>query len=458
MTALLLPTDRDGSRAVAEGILGGEVGPSDDLALAEALAVLGWLAWDEGRVQDALGLLRAAVQRAGRARDATGHPFPRFGRAVVWAAVGELAEAASAVAEDAWDIERSHDREWSAAPEVLRSVIELAAGRPASAMALAEAGRASAEEAGNRVLVAPAMIVCAAAALSRGDVAEARRMVDACHREPDHGHVAFGVFGAATYLWIEARVAEAECGVERAVHLLRDVYDDPTAHRRLFVEQPGAAAWLVRAARKMEQATGAAEYGRGAEAVVACVELLAAENRSFASVRASALHARGVLVGDCAALAAAAENHCQPWAAASALEDLGVALLDAGEPVDSHHHLERALAAYTGAAAPRDAARVRNRIGRLVSQRPGGKRQQVARPLSGWGSLTETERRVAHVVAEGLTNAAAGDKLFLSRHTVDFHLRQIFRKLAIRSRVELTRLALEHQRTTTPPRAMDAAR
>jgi DNA-binding CsgD family transcriptional regulator len=242
------------------------------------------------------------------------------------------------------------------------------------------------------------------------------------------------------------------------VHLLRAVYDDPTAHRRLFVEQPGAAAWMVRAALAVAEATGEGEGRHQAESVVACVEVLAAENRGFASVRASALHARGVLAGDCTSLVAAIEHHRHPWARASALEDLGVAWLASGEPVESHRELERALAAYSGAGAQRDAHRVRNRLGRLVSQRPGRRRPQVARPLSGWGSLTDTERRVAYVVAEGLTNAGAGDRLFLSRHTVDFHLRQIFRKLGIRSRVELTRLALEHQRTATPPRAMDGAR
>jgi DNA-binding CsgD family transcriptional regulator len=36
--------------------------------------------------------------------------------------------------------------------------------------------------------------------------------------------------------------------------------------------------------------------------------------------------------------------------------------------------------------------------------------------------------------------------MFLSRHTIDFHLRQIFRKLAIASRVELARIAITRER------------
>ncbi|MCU1499051.1 MAG: ATPase-like protein [Acidimicrobiales bacterium] len=73
-----------------------------------------------------------------------------------------------------------------------------------------------------------------------------------------------------------------------------------------------------------------------------------------------------------------------------------------------------------------------------------GDRCRTPRPVSGWASLTETELRVAAVVSEGRTNADAAACLFLSRHTVDFHLRQIFRKLMIHSRVELVRFAMEN--------------
>jgi DNA-binding CsgD family transcriptional regulator len=64
------------------------------------------------------------------------------------------------------------------------------------------------------------------------------------------------------------------------------------------------------------------------------------------------------------------------------------------------------------------------------------------RATFGWDSLTETERGVAGIIAEGLTNREAAARLYLSPHTIDYHLRQIFRKLAITSRVELTRLVV----------------
>jgi DNA-binding CsgD family transcriptional regulator len=62
-------------------------------------------------------------------------------------------------------------------------------------------------------------------------------------------------------------------------------------------------------------------------------------------------------------------------------------------------------------------------------------------PVPGWADLTDTQRMVAELVMDGLTNRDAGARLFLSPHTVDFHLRQIYRRLGIRSRVELARLA-----------------
>jgi DNA-binding CsgD family transcriptional regulator len=90
--------------------------------------------------------------------------------------------------------------------------------------------------------------------------------------------------------------------------------------------------------------------------------------------------------------------------------------------------------------AARDASRVRARLRRLGVRRRHWARED--RPVTGWASLTATERKVTALVAEGLTNALVADRMFLSRHTVDFHLRQIFRKLGIGSRVELTRMAL----------------
>jgi DNA-binding CsgD family transcriptional regulator len=74
----------------------------------------------------------------------------------------------------------------------------------------------------------------------------------------------------------------------------------------------------------------------------------------------------------------------------------------------------------------------------------------AARPTVGWGSLTESECSVADLVAEGLTNREVATRLFLSRYTVDAHLRHIFHKLGIRSRVELARMVADHGKARAP--------
>jgi DNA-binding CsgD family transcriptional regulator len=57
--------------------------------------------------------------------------------------------------------------------------------------------------------------------------------------------------------------------------------------------------------------------------------------------------------------------------------------------------------------------------------------------------MTKSELAVAQLVAGGLTNREIADRLFVSPHTVNTHLRHVFAKLQINSRVDLTRLATE---------------
>ena len=51
--------------------------------------------------------------------------------------------------------------------------------------------------------------------------------------------------------------------------------------------------------------------------------------------------------------------------------------------------------------------------------------------------LTKAELRVARVIAEGLSNRQASERLFLSMKTIDSHLQTIFRKLSVNTRAQL---------------------
>jgi DNA-binding CsgD family transcriptional regulator len=54
-----------------------------------------------------------------------------------------------------------------------------------------------------------------------------------------------------------------------------------------------------------------------------------------------------------------------------------------------------------------------------------------------WSSLSDMEQRIAYLVSVGLTNRQIGRQVHLSAHTVNYHLRKIYRRLGINTRVEL---------------------
>ena len=58
--------------------------------------------------------------------------------------------------------------------------------------------------------------------------------------------------------------------------------------------------------------------------------------------------------------------------------------------------------------------------------------------LTGLDSLTASERRVAELAGEGLTNREIAQTLFVTARTVEGHLTSVFRKLQLDSRTELS--------------------
>jgi DNA-binding CsgD family transcriptional regulator len=233
----------------------------------------------------------------------------------------------------------------------------------------------------------------------------------------------------------EARVTEARDGADAALGHISRLCADLGARPGLLVGDPALAAWLVRTALAAGDSELAADVSRSAEA-------LAAGNPGFPALAAAAAHSRGLASKDPARMAEAAARHPDPWARASAAEDLGVLCDGQGDREQAIRHLKEALAGYRRAGADRDQARIRHRLRQLGIRR----RHWVTaadRPVTGWASLTDTEQAVAGLVAEGLNNGQVAARMYISTHTVAHHLRQAFRKLSIASRVELTRIVIE---------------
>jgi DNA-binding NarL/FixJ family response regulator len=70
------------------------------------------------------------------------------------------------------------------------------------------------------------------------------------------------------------------------------------------------------------------------------------------------------------------------------------------------------------------------------------RRGEIAAP--GGPSLTDRERSILAAVATGLTTAAISRDLWISEHTIKFHLTNIYRKLGVPNRAGAVRYALEH--------------
>jgi DNA-binding CsgD family transcriptional regulator len=115
---------------------------------------------------------------------------------------------------------------------------------------------------------------------------------------------------------------------------------------------------------------------------------------------------------------------------AHALADLGGALRQSGRPEEARDPLRRALDLADACGARPLAERARHEL------RAAGVRPRRAR-MSGSEALTASERRVAEMAAEGLSNPEIAQALFVTKKTVEAHLGSAYRKLGINSRARL---------------------
>jgi DNA-binding NarL/FixJ family response regulator len=137
------------------------------------------------------------------------------------------------------------------------------------------------------------------------------------------------------------------------------------------------------------------------------------------------------------ASAAAADEVGAPIEAAVARILAGRAFVEAGDAARAAAELQPAVAALDGCGAQRYRDETERELGKL-----GHRSHRRTRPgkTDGTGieTLTERELEVARLVVDRKTNPQIAGQLFLSNKTVETHLRNIFRKMNVASRVGLT--------------------
>ncbi len=199
------------------------------------------------------------------------------------------------------------------------------------------------------------------------------------------------------------------------------------------------------------------------------VRRMAAIDRIEAAVHADQVEAAVLWIDDMEMFAAATG---QPWAGAAAGHGRAVLAAAAGS-ADADTQFEQALSLHTGSGRVFDRARTslaygehlrrsRRRIAardhlraalevfddlraapwaeRAAQELRASGETARKRDASAPADLTPQELQVAQLVQRGMSNREVAAQLFVSPRTVDFHLRNVFAKTGVTSRLELTQV------------------
>jgi len=254
-----------------------------------------------------------------------------------------------------------------------------------------------------------------------------RGNLEAAARAVERGEVSGPAVGDAVSFWRRGKIEllAAEGRYEEAL----EVCDEYAANLGSF-RSPAAAPW------RSLKAEALLRLGRAEEAVPLVLEELE-EARGFGAPQAigRALRVLGEVRGkggldDLREAVATLERSGARLELAKALLALGTALRHARKPSEAREPLRRALELAVACSTDPVAERAREEL-RAAGARP---RREA---LGGVESLTPSERRVAGMAAEAMTNREIAQELFVTPKTVEVHLSNAYRKLDIRSRREL---------------------
>nr|WSX75621.1 AAA family ATPase [Streptomyces sp. NBC_00899] len=274
-----------------------------------------------------------------------------------------------------------------------------------------------------------ARVIRSTIALLRGDRTAARQHLAAAQQrlaaKPTPGNT-------AAVRFLEAVHAEADGDIGLAVDKVRQVQLEGSFMRwRLLRTRVDCA---IRIALRGADRTLAEDLAAQAEAH-------AERNPAVPTALGIAAQSLGLVKNDLGMLEHSVEllkASPRPLVRATAYADLGQALLTAGRRPEAVAALTHARGMFAASGAHAAVAHVQRDLDGAGN---GGRRAATPdRPVQGWEALTASEKRIAHLVAEGHTNRSAAELLVVSPHTINTHLTSVFHKLSVNSRVQLANL------------------
>lgn len=396
-------------------------------------------AWQAGDLERAMGLHTRAIRAADEAKPGVWRLLTRLTFARRLVTVGERDEAATLIQQATTELSTAGPATaYASAPAIVTAESLLKAGELTHARETAEVAWRSARDMDAELLVPAAHRVLAEVALRTGNLERSREYVRMLREFLDEYGVTLWPVHPE---WLDVRVVAEQYGPEQAVRLIHEEHPDLIRSMTLAADDPSALCWFARVGR-------AAADQEIIDAAVACAERLAQRNRSLAHITAAVSHTRGIADNDVDALWVSTK-HRDGLDRAAALEDLGIALANTSRTstADAARHFHIAKGMYRKMGALQDEKRVHQRLqdlpAALASAVPATRLHT---------DLSETESLISSLVSDGLTNRQIATRVGLSAHTVNYHLRKIFRKLGISSRIELARIVNDTANPYAEPR------
>ncbi|WP_331769090.1 helix-turn-helix transcriptional regulator (plasmid) [Embleya sp. NBC_00888] len=398
---------------------------------AIALAALARIEWVDGNFAEALRRGRQAVGRCPALKSSVWRPYPGLTLAMCLVLSGKTDEAEVHLRQVSQDIARYDLTAHSPAPSLIRAWLLLRNGRLSGAGKAARSALDTASACDARMTVPFALYQLTMIALRQGDALLAGCYLSRLATCQPSG---FGWYRPEHRAWAELRLSALLHSSPRRVRLMLTEHADLLDCRSLLVEEPGLAAWFIRAASKV----GVHEI---AVAAVEAAGRLDEANPGMPAVSVAALHARSLLERDVEGLGRAAAGHLDDWARGCAVQDMAALVGDRRgnrhDAADTRHN--PGPKPFYGVPSQKGGGGSREDDGHAggdAYRNANGVPDRSPHPLE---ELSQSERVIAKLVSEGLTNRQIAGRMFLSPHTINYYLRRIYRKLDVRSRVALAR-------------------